>query len=84
MALNKDESSLVVVGGMTSACVWDALAHSFDLLGNGGWEQATPSSLIRRRGASMISVDNGSPEGELMLIGGVADAFSCCESDSTK
>ena len=79
MSLSKDESALIVVGGMTSECSSDAIAHSFDLSGNENWAQVTPSNLIRRRGAGMSWVDNNSTNGEMMLIGGIADSFSCGE-----
>ena len=79
MSLSKDESALIVVGGMTTECSSDALVHSFDLSGNGDWAQVTPSNVIRRRGAGMTWVDNNSTNGEMMLVGGIADSYTCGE-----
>jgi hypothetical protein len=40
----------------------------------------TPGSLVRRRGAGMALIDNGSTEGEMLLVGGIADSYSCGKS----
>ena len=77
MSLTQDESSLVVIGGMTTSCSSDGLAHTLDLSGSAGWTDSTPTSVVRRRGAGLAWVDNGSTAGEMMLVGGVADSFSC-------
>ncbi len=77
MSLTNDGSSIVAIGGMTSSCSSDGLVHTLDLAGNGTWEKVSPSGVIRRRGAQMAWVDNGSTDGEMMLVGGIADTFSC-------
>ncbi|KAI9639047.1 uncharacterized protein MKK02DRAFT_21711 [Dioszegia hungarica] len=74
VALTPDGKDLVVVGGMTSDCGTDALTHTLDLKGNGSWVHASPEGLVRRRGAGMgVMKDSG----KLMLVGGVADQYSC-------
>ncbi|WVQ75009.1 hypothetical protein IAR50_004617 [Cryptococcus sp. DSM 104548] len=80
-ALSSDESSLVLVGGMTSDCSSDGLAHTLDLSGDDGWTSTTPSKLSRRRGAQSAWVDN-STNGEIMVVGGIADSYSCANSTS--
>ncbi|TYJ57775.1 hypothetical protein B9479_001385 [Cryptococcus floricola] len=81
-ALSSDESSLVLVGGMTSDCSSDGLAHTLDLSGDDGWTSTTPSKLSRRRGAQSAWVDNNSTNGEIMVVGGIADSYSCANSTS--
>lgn len=79
MAVSNDSASIVVVGGVTSSCSADALTHTFSLAGDGTWNDATPSNLVRRRGAGIAWVDNGSAGGEMMLVGGMADTYVCGE-----
>lgn len=79
MALSNDENSLIVMGGMTSDCSSDGLAHTLDLSNDAEWTSNSPSRFLRRRGAGMAWVDNNSTYGEAMVIGGVADSYSCCE-----
>lgn len=62
---------------MTSSCASDGVTHSLALSGNGTWTSVTPGSLVRRRGAGMALIDNGSTEGEMLLVGGIADSYSC-------
>jgi hypothetical protein len=40
----------------------------------------SPDTLVRRRGTGMTVIDNGSIQGELMLVGGIADSYSCGKS----
>lgn len=83
MAITADEASLVVFGGMTSSCSTDGLVHTMDL-DEGGWTTVTPASVTRRRGAGMAWVDNGSTQGAMMVVGGMADAYACGESTQTR
>lgn len=83
MAMTPDQSSLIVVGGMTSSCANDGLAHTMDLDG-GDWTSISPASVIRRRGAEMAWVDTGSASGQgaMMVVGGMADAYACGKSSN--
>lgn len=67
------------MGGMTSDCSSDGLAHTLDLSNDDEWASTSPSKFMRRRGAGMAWVDNNSTYGEFMVIGGIADSYSCCE-----
>lgn len=78
MAMTPDESSLVVVGGMTSSCANDGLAHTMDL-DDGGWTSISPASVVRRRGAEIAWVSTGSGQGAMMVVGGMADNYACGE-----
>ncbi|OXG41526.1 hypothetical protein C359_02932 [Cryptococcus neoformans Bt120] len=82
VALSNDENSLVVMGGMTSDCSSDGLAHTLDLSNDDEWASTSPSKFMRRRGAGMAWVDNNSTYGEFMVIGGIADSYSCSSSTS--
>ena len=78
-ALSRDGGSLMVIGGMTSQCASDSLTHTLDLSGSDStWHHATPAQTIRKRGAAAAWVDDGSDDGKVMVIGGVADKFVCC------
>jgi len=79
MAMTSDENNLIVFGGMTSSCHNDGLLHTMDL-DEGDWTSITPASVERRRGAGMAWVDTGSGQGGMMVVGGLADAYSCGES----
>ncbi|KAK4688720.1 hypothetical protein P7C73_g1371, partial [Tremellales sp. Uapishka_1] len=79
--LTHDESSIVVVGGMTAACSSDDLSHTLDLAA-GTWTGVTPSSVVRRRGSQMAWVDNGSTDGAMMVVGGMADKYACSSSSA--
>ncbi len=79
MSLSKDESTLIVTGGMTSSCDSDSLVHTFDLTSGGPWTSTTPSGTVRRRGAGSVWVDNGSSSGAVMVVGGMADTYVCCK-----
>lgn len=76
MAITPDESSLIVIGGMTSSCANDGLAHTMDLE-DGDWTSISPASVVRRRGAEMAWVDTGSGKGAMMVVGGMADGYAC-------
>lgn len=77
--LSEGGKSLMVLGGMTSSCSSDALAHSLDLTsGAGEWTHANPTSFVRRRGAEAAWIDDGSADGVVTVVGGVADTYSCC------
>jgi len=78
-AITPDSSSIVVVGGMTSACSSDALAHTLNLSGDGTWASVTPSQVARRRGAAISWVDNARSGGEMLLVGGLSDSYVCGE-----
>jgi hypothetical protein len=78
MAMTADENNLVVFGGMTSSCHNDGLLHAMDL-DEGDWTSITPASVERRRGAGMAWVDTGSGQGGMMVVGGIADEYSCGE-----
>ncbi|WVQ79321.1 hypothetical protein IAT38_001418 [Cryptococcus sp. DSM 104549] len=82
MIVTPDDSSLVVVGGMTSDCSSDATAHTLDLSSGTAWTSATPNRFSRRRGTGMVWVDNNSTNGEVMVVGGIADSYSCASSTS--
>lgn len=76
-AITPDGNDIVVVGGMTSDCATDSLTHTLSLKGNGTWVDANPSGLVRRRGGGMGVLNDYSAHGDLMLVGGVADQYSC-------
>jgi hypothetical protein len=82
MAMTSDENNLIVFGGMTSSCHNDGLLHTMDL-DEGDWTSMTPASVERRRGAGMAWVDTGSGQGGMMVVGGLADAYSCGMFTST-
>lgn len=68
----------MVIGGMTSSCSSDAIAHTLALDGTTtSWTHSNPNSLVRRRGAAAAWTDNGSANGQVLLVGGVADTYSC-------
>ncbi|WOO84148.1 uncharacterized protein LOC62_05G007669 [Vanrija pseudolonga] len=79
MALSRDGSNLVVTGGVTSSCGNDATTHSLSL-GASAWTSASPSSFIRRRGTGAFSVDDGSAQGEVVVVGGIVDNTVCSSS----
>jgi len=79
--MTADENNLIVFGGMTSSCHNDGLLHTMDL-DEGDWSSITPASVERRRGAGMAWVDTGSGQGGMMVVGGIADEYSCGKSYS--
>jgi hypothetical protein len=81
--MTSDENNLIVFGGMTSSCHNDGLLHTMDL-DEGDWTSMTPASVERRRGAGMAWVDTGSGQGGMMVVGGLADAYSCGKSPLMK
>lgn len=81
MALSSDGSKLVVAGGMTSSCSSDAVIHSLDISGS-TWTSASPSGFTRRHGAAATVVSSSSSEGEMMLVGGLADKYVCSSGSS--
>ncbi|TXT12817.1 hypothetical protein VHUM_01218 [Vanrija humicola] len=79
MALSRDGSNLVVTGGITSSCANDATTHTLSL-GASSWTSASPSTFIRRRGTGAFSVDDGSAQGEVVVVGGIVDNTVCSSS----
>lgn len=77
--LSKDGASLVVLGGMTTNCLTDATTHTLDIA-SGSWRHESPSKFVRRRNAGAALVIDGSANGEVMVVGGLADPYSCGES----
>ncbi|WWD20222.1 hypothetical protein CI109_104698 [Kwoniella shandongensis] len=80
MIINPESDSLVVVGGMTSACGTDGTTHTLNLSSNDGWITSSPNNFVRRRGAGLAWVDNGSSGGAVMAVGGIADTYACASS----
>jgi hypothetical protein len=74
--MNADSTTLVVVGGMTTSCGSDATVHELDLA-SGKWEHASPSSFVRRRGAGAVFEDGTAGSEGVLVIGGIADTYSC-------
>lgn len=73
----------MVLGGITSSCSSDAVTHSLDLSGSATeWTHANPTSFVRRRGAEAAWIDNGSADGVITVVGGVADTYVCCRSST--
>ncbi|ORY34814.1 hypothetical protein BCR39DRAFT_514933 [Naematelia encephala] len=81
MSVTSDSSELVVVGGMTSSCSSDALTHSLSLDGD-SWSDANPTRLVRRRGADMVYINDGSTSGKMMIVGGISDTYVCASSSN--
>ncbi|KAL1406571.1 hypothetical protein Q8F55_008277 [Vanrija albida] len=81
MALSRDGTNLVVAGGITSSCANDATTHTLSL-GASSWTSASPKSFIRRRGTGAFSVDDGSAQGEVVVVGGMVDNTVCSTSTS--
>ncbi|OCF34310.1 hypothetical protein I316_03824 [Kwoniella heveanensis BCC8398] len=82
LVATSDGSSLVVAGGMTPDCSSDGTAHTLNLDGSAseGWVATTPTSFLRRRGTGAAIIEDGSDKGKLMVVGGIADSYSCSSS----
>ncbi|WVF68410.1 hypothetical protein IAT40_003175 [Kwoniella sp. CBS 6097] len=82
LVATSDGSSLIVAGGMTPDCTSDGTAHTLNLDGSAGdgWVATTPTSFLRRRGTGAAIIEDGSSKGKLMVVGGIADSYSCSSS----
>ncbi|WVQ95961.1 hypothetical protein IAU59_003060 [Kwoniella sp. CBS 9459] len=82
LVATSDGSSLVIAGGMTSDCTSDGTTHTLNLDGTAseGWVATTPTSFLRRRGTGAAIIEDGSSNGKLMVVGGIADSYSCSSS----
>ena len=78
IGVSPDDSSIVVLGGMTSDCSSDSIGHTLDL-SSGGWTGVTPSGMKRRRGAGM----GWTSDSKLMVVGGLMDSYVCSSNSST-
>jgi hypothetical protein len=79
--LSEGGKSLMVLGGITSSCATDSVAHILNIDSSAtSWTNASPSSFVRRRGAEAAWIDDGSANGAITVVGGVADTYSCCTS----
>ncbi|KAJ9108270.1 hypothetical protein QFC19_002518 [Naganishia cerealis] len=68
---------LVSVGGLTSHCSGDTIAHTFDLDGANSWRSIGVQNLARRRGmGSGYSVKDE----QVLVVGGLADEYVCSSS----
>lgn len=69
-------SNLVVVGGLTSSCANDKVAHSLNLGSSSpSWSSGTPGSLRRRHGAVAAGMSN-----KVYVVGGLSDSKTCGSS----
>ncbi|KAK8849597.1 hypothetical protein IAR55_004932 [Kwoniella newhampshirensis] len=80
MVVTPKSDSLIVMGGMTSSCGTDGTTHTLDLTSGDGWITSSPNNFVRRRGTGMAWVDNNSTNGEVMVVGGIADTYACATS----
>jgi hypothetical protein len=81
-ALSHDGTRIAVVGGVSSNCSSDTIAHVYGITGNpgtGAWWDTNINSLVRRRGSALVPIIEGGGE-YMMLLGGIADTYSCGKS----